>query len=66
MKTILKTISMAGLCLLLSVTACNSKKNETTSSDTATMGTSADGNMGGVPSDSTMMMDSTKMDSTKM
>ena len=66
MKTIVKTISMAGLCLLLSLAACNSKKTETTSSDTAAMGTTPDGNMGSAPVDSTMMMDSTTMDSTKM
>lgn len=65
MKTILKATSVAGLCLLLSMTACNSKKSETTSSDTSSMGAAADGNMGAAP-DSTMMMDSTKMDSTKM
>lgn len=66
MKAILKTFSMVGLCLLLGVTACNSKKSETTSGDTATMGTTPDGNMGSTPADSTMMMDSTSMDSTKM
>ncbi|MBE9464249.1 hypothetical protein ACFP1I_06355 [Dyadobacter subterraneus] len=66
MKTILKSISIGGLCLLLSMTACNSKKSETTSSDTASMGTTPDGNMGEAPADSTMMMDSTKSDSTKM
>jgi len=66
MKTFAKTISMASLCLLLSMAACNSKKGETTGSESDTassMGTTPDGNMGTTPSDSTMMMDSTKKDS---
>ena len=63
MKTIVKTVSMASLCLLLSMAACNSKKSDTTSSDTSSMGATSDGNMGTVPSDTTMMSDSTKKDS---
>jgi hypothetical protein len=64
MKTIVKTISMASLCLLVSLGACNSQKSDTTSSDTSSMEATPDGNMGTMPSDTTMMMsDSTKKDS---
>jgi ABC-type oligopeptide transport system substrate-binding subunit len=62
MKTIVKTVSMAVLCLLLSMAACNSKKSETTGSDTSSMGTTPDGNMGSMPADSTAM-DSVNKDS---